>query len=113
MLAPLTVLFGNIDPSVRDHDKVVAAFTDLKTALGWLDHYLDGSAHAVGGQMSLADCALVPILFFVRRIPQMFGKSICLLDAHEKTTEYWQGIFDEPAVNRVYEEMDLALKGMQ
>ncbi len=113
MLAPLTVLFGNIDPSVRDHDKVVSAFTDLKTALGWLDHYLDGSGHAVGDRMSLADCALVPILFFVRRIPQMFGKSFCLLDEHEKTTKYWQGIFDEPAVNKVYEELDAALKGMR
>ena len=113
MLAPLTTLFGNVDPSVRDHDKVVAAFTDLKTSLGWLDHYLDGSGHAVGGKLSLADCALVPILFFVRRIPEMFGKSICLLDAHEKTTSYWKGIFDEPAVNRVYEEMDGALKGMR
>jgi len=113
MLAPLTVLFGNIDPSVRNHDKVVEAFTELKTALGWLDHYLDGSGHAVGSKLSLADCALVPILFFVRRIPGFFGKSGCLLDPHPKATAYWQGIFDEPAVNKVFEEMDNALKGMR
>jgi len=113
MLAPLTTLFGNIDPSQRDHDKVVAAFTDLKKSLGWLDHYLDGSGHAVGGKLSLADCALVPILFFVRKMPELFGKSVCLLDAHPDATSYWKGIFDEPVVNRVYEEMDNAMKGVR
>ncbi len=111
MLAPLTTLFGNIDPSQRDHDKVVAAFTDLKKSLGWLDHYLDGSGHAVGDSLTLADCALVPILFFVRKMPELFGKSVCLLDAHPNATGYWKGIFDEPVVNRVYEEMDSAMKG--
>lgn len=111
LLQPLTILFGNIDPSVRDHDKVVAAFKDLKKALAWLDYYLDGDAHAVGGRMSLADCALVPILFFVRKIPELFGKSVCLLDDHPSVTGYWRGIFEEPAVARIYEEMDAALKG--
>jgi glutathione S-transferase len=111
LLQPLTVLFGNIDPSVRDHDKVVAAFKDLKKALGWLNHYLDGTGYAVGGKMSLADCALVPILFFVRRIPELFGKSVCLLDDHPNATGYWRCIFEEPAVARIYEEMDAALKG--
>lgn len=113
MLAPLTTLFGNIDPSQRDHDKVVAAFTELKTSLGWLDHYLDGSGHAVGGKLTLADCALVPILFFVRKMPELFGKSVCLLDAHPDATSYWKGIFDEPVVNRIYEEMDNAMKGVR
>lgn len=111
LLQPLTVLFGNIDPSVRDHDKVVTAFGEMKTAIGWLDHYLDGDSYAVGGKLSLADCALVPIFFFVRRIPELFGKSGCLLDMHQNATSYWRGIFDEPAVVRVHDEMDRAMKG--
>ncbi len=113
LLAPLSVLFGNIDPGVRDAEKVDRAFEELETALGWVNHYLDGSAHAVGGRMSLADCALVPILFFVRRIPELFGRSGCLLDCQPNAMSYWRGIFAEAAVEKVYAEMDAALKGMR
>ncbi|MEQ8747235.1 glutathione S-transferase family protein [Pyruvatibacter sp.] len=112
LLDPLTTLFGNIDPGVRNKDEVETAFARLETALGWLNHYLDGSGHAVGGKLSLADCALVPILFFVRRIPDFFGRSGCLLDNQPDATAYWRGIFAEPSVERVYAEMDSALKNM-
>jgi len=113
LLEPLTVLFGNIDPAIRQTDKVDVAFNELETALGWLNHYLDGSGHAVGTKLSLADCALMPILFFVRRIPDLFGRSGCLLDSQPNATGYWRGIFAEPVVERVYDEMDAALRAMR
>lgn len=113
LLEPLGTLFGNIDPSTRDADDVKQGFDDLEKALGWLSHYLDGSPYAACGRLTLADCTLVPILFFVRRIPDFFGRRGCLLDNHPKAAAYWKGIFDEPVVGRVYEEMDAALKQMR
>ena len=113
LLEPLGTLFGNIDPSTRKADDVKQGFDGLEKALGWLSHYLGGSGHAFGDRLTLADCTLVPILFFVRRIPEFFGRRGCLLDNHPKATAYWKGAFDEPVVARIYEEMDTALKAMR
>ena len=113
LLEPLSTLFGNIDPATRNAEDVKQGFEELETALGWLSHYLDGSGHAAFGRLTLADCALVPILFFVRRIPEFFGRRNCLLDNHPKAIAYWRGVFDEPVVHRIHDEMDAALRQMR
>lgn len=113
LLEPLGVLFGNIDPAIRDTEAVAQGFADLEKALGWLGHYIEGDTHAACGRFTLADCTLVPILFFVRRIPELFGRRGCLLDTHPRLAGYWKGIFEEPVVQRVHDEMDAALRQMR
>lgn len=114
VLGPLAILFSQIDPKTRDVDLVRHNFMELKKGLGWLNTYLEGSSgYAVGDRLTLADCTLVPILYFVRRIPEMFGKTGCLLDDHPNVTAYWKGIFNEPVAGRVHEELVEALKRMR
>ncbi len=75
-IAPqLTKLFAQMNPKTRDAAVVDQAFKDMDTALTQIAHFLEGPDYAVGNRLSLADCTLAPLLFFVDGMPlQAFGK---------------------------------------
>lgn len=66
-------------------------------ALAWIDHYLEDGSHAVGNGLSRADCALVPLLFFVERCRS--------LQPHARLSSYWRRVVRDPVAGRVVEEM--------
>lgn len=111
IMYPMGELFGQISPVGRDQSIVDTQMAELHEAMGWLDSYLDGSPYAVGQQLSLADCALAPVLFFFEQIGPMFGNATPL-KAYPDTQAYFVGIQKDPHVGRVLAEVDATLRKM-
>ena len=65
----------------------------------------------MGGRLSLADCALVPMLFFFDQIGPMFGHA-SPLKTYPSTEAYYKGIRAHPAAAKVDAELDAALRRM-
>lgn len=111
IMAPMGDLFGQINPQGRDQALVDREMAELLKGIGWLEHYLDGSPFAVGDRLSLADCALVPMLFFFDQIGPMFGHASPLKE-HPSANAYYKGVQAHPAAAKVIAELDAALLRM-
>lgn len=109
IMVSLGKLFGQINPKGRDPELVTQLFVELDKGLGWLGHYLDGSKYAVGDKLSLADCALVPMLFFASRITPLFGRGCALCDT-PVVNSYFTKTLADPAVARVHDELEKAFE---
>ena len=112
IMKPLAQLFGQINPKGRDQILVNHAVEEIKKGIGWLGFYLDGSAYAQGDRLSLADCSLMPILFFVEQIGPMFAQPD-LLEAGPTVARYYKATKSDETVARVLAEVDQALRQMQ
>ena len=111
IMEPMGNLFGQINPQGRDQALVDREMAELLKGIGWLNHYLDGSPFAVGDRLSLADCALVPMLFFFDRIGPMFGEATPL--KHFPATDaYFGSVQNHPSAAKVVAELDAALRRM-
>ena len=111
IMVPLGKLFGQINPQGRDAKLVKDLFGELDKGLGWLAHYLDGSKYAVDGELSIADCALIPMLFFASKITPLFGRDCVLCDA-PKVHDYFHATLEDEAVARVHKELEQAFDEM-
>ncbi|MCW5773813.1 MAG: glutathione S-transferase family protein [Rhodospirillaceae bacterium] len=82
-------------------------------ALALIDAALDSppagaaAAYAVGGRLGTADCALVPLLFFVARAGALFpaGDPFAGLP---RLAAYWRGIAADPVAAQILDEMEHA-----
>lgn len=111
VMEPMGELFGQINPTGRDPKLVARELGELQKAMGWLEAYLTGDDYAVGSSLTLADCELVPVLFFFDQIGPMFG-SVNPLQQFPKSGAYYKGIAKEPAAAKVLAELDIALRRM-
>jgi len=109
VMEPMGDLFDQIDPRTRDKGLVARAMAELAEGMSWLDAYLDGTGFAVGGKMTLADCALVPIIFFFERLGPMFGEEKPL-KPYPNVASYYKAMHEDASCARVLAEMDVALK---
>lgn len=104
---PLVKLFGQLNPKVRDAAIVDQAFQDIETACGHIAHVLEGPEYAAGSRLSLADCTLAPLIFFIEAlIVPSFGKSNPL---PEKLRAYFEGVQKDAHIARGLSEMKAAL----
>ncbi|NOT42526.1 MAG: glutathione S-transferase family protein [Alphaproteobacteria bacterium] len=108
ILTPLFELFDQIDPKVRNAKIVDEQLTALAKGLGGLEHFIQPGKYAMGANASLADCALVPSLFFVAGIGPMLGQGD-LLAATPKVKAYWAAVQADLHVAKVIGEMTVAL----
>jgi glutathione S-transferase len=58
-------LFSQLDPATRDPDALRKGLDDLYQRLDQLEGFLSTGPYAVGDQLTLPDCALAPLLWFV------------------------------------------------
>lgn len=65
-----------------------AAVAGMTRALGQLEHFLQPGERAVGDDWSLADCALIPMMFYVQLMGGLFGYQA--FDGRPKL-ESWNG----------------------
>lgn len=109
-LAGLNIMFGQISANPRDAAKVEDGLAKMDEGLALVEHYLaDGELYACEGRLTLADCALVPALFYATIVPMSAGKRPFL--GHDKAKAYFDRIVaEDPHCKRVNEEMDAALK---
>ena len=114
ILGPLFVLLPHMDPADRDQAIVDEQSALLATNFSMLESYLtgagyDGGDYAVGGQLSLADCAMAPALFVAVSVLPAFGIAEPLA-ATLTLARYWQAIQKDEYCGRVLAEMTTALK---
>jgi glutathione S-transferase len=104
---PLVKLFGQLNPKVRDGAIVDQAFKDIETAGGHIAHVLEGPDYAAGSRLSLADCTLAPLMFFIEAlIVPSFGRPNPL---PEKLQTYFEGVQKDTHIARGLSEMKAAL----
>jgi glutathione S-transferase len=106
VLTPLFELFDQANPATRDAKKVDEAITDLSKALSGLEHFVSGGKYAQGATATLADCALVPALFFVGAIGPVFGQSNLM---GPKVKAYYAAVQSDPHAAKVVQELGAAL----
>lgn len=104
VMTPLYDLFDHIDPSKRQQAEVDEKLTELNKALGDLSHFLDDGKYAVGGSPSLADCALVPVLFFATAVGPAFGLPDVFAKA-PKVGAYYKAIQADAPVQKLIGEL--------
>ena len=101
-------LFGQMNPKTRDEAVVAAAFEELEKGLEHLNVFATEDSYAVGDVLTMADCALVPVFFFLGLFGQVFGKGD-LLAGHGKLSAYWTRVQADPVVKKVIGEMQEGL----
>jgi glutathione S-transferase len=104
---PLVTLFWQLNPKTRDAATVDQAFKDIETAAGHIAHVLEGPDYAAGGRLSLADCTLMPLFFFIESLlVPTFGRPNPL---PEKLKSYYENARRDVHIARGLSEMKAAL----
>jgi glutathione S-transferase len=111
LMPPMGRLFGQMDPAKRDPTIAEPALADLAMALANLEPFLTADPWAVAPHLTLADCALVPLLFVLARMMPAFGQPDPLA-ATAKLRAVWQTAQADPATTRLLGEMEAGLARM-
>lgn len=106
VLTPLFELFDQANPATRNAKIVDEEITNLSKALSGLEHFISGGKYALGATPSLADCALVPALFFVNAIGPFFGQANLM---GPKVKAYWTAVQTDPHAAKIVQELGTAL----
>jgi glutathione S-transferase len=104
LLPPMGRLFAQAKADPRDEAVVDAAMKEVGVAMDALEHFIAPDGWAAATSFSLADCALLPILFWLERILPGFGRTDPL-GPQPKTAAYWRRAASDPVVARVLGEM--------
>ena len=72
LLPSVFALSRQTDATSRDDGLVSAKLAEFSHALDALERYIEAAPYAIGTALTLADCALVPALFHMRRIMPQF-----------------------------------------
>ncbi len=108
---PLRALFDQMNPKTRDAKIVAEKVADFKIRVDQLEKMLADGGFACGANFTLADCALVPTMFFVTNLMPIFG--VNALDGHPKLAAWWTHVQTRPSVKKGLAEMGEALAAMQ
>jgi glutathione S-transferase len=108
-LAPLlSALFGQMNPATRDAKLVAEKLAELSTRFDQLEELVAAGPYAVGAELSLADCSLATVFFFLTRlVPAVGGANP--LDGRPKLARVGEAVGKHPAVAKVLGEMGEAM----
>lgn len=98
VMNPMMPLFRNLARDSRDETVVAAALAAIDKGLGWLEPWVAADRYAVGGRLSLADCAAAPVLLYVNRYPPIFGMKTPLAD-RPNLAAYFAAVRQDPYVD--------------
>jgi glutathione S-transferase len=102
---PAGPLFAQLFAEQHDPAVVEAAVAAMDEGLGHIEHFITPDAYAVGDALTLADCALVPFLFFfAERMVATFERP-SIIRRHPKLSRYWSRVQADPAARCVLDEM--------
>ncbi len=112
LMAGLGILFGQAGANPRDAAKVAEGVAGVKNAMALIEGVIEGPRYAFENRSTLADCALVPALFFCNVIGPMVGQDFYAETPKLKT--YIAKIVAEDAqAGRIVQEMGAALAAFQ
>ena len=106
---PLSPLFAHLSRKHRQQEVVDRQLALLQRGLGALEHYIPGEGCAIGTQLSLADCALVPILLFVQTYLPYFAIE-APLQPYPRLQAYGERMANNEHAARVIAEIRAAMK---
>ena len=108
VLVPLNRLFNQVNPATRDEEVTAAAIAELEKGLDHLEAFISAEGPYANGQhLSLADCQLVPTLFFVRVMGPVFGKD--WLADRPRIAAYMKSVSGDETAAKIHGEMMDAL----
>jgi glutathione S-transferase len=109
---PLRAMFGQVDPKTRDQKLVDEKLAEANVRFDQLERMLSAGPYATGTAFTLADCALVPTMFFaVLLAPLLGGQPV--LENRPKLAAWWTRVQERPAAQRVLGEQQEALAKFQ
>ena len=108
-LAPsLGALFGQMNPKTRDAKLVAEKLAELGQRLDQLEQLVVAGPYAAGADLTLADCALAPVFFFLTRLLPVLGAP-SPLEGRPKLAKVGEAVGKHPAVSKVLGEMGTAM----
>jgi len=105
---PLTALFGQMNPATRDPKLTAEKLGEVAVKLDQLEALVVAGPYAAGAELSLADCALAPIFFFLTRLMPAVGGPDPLA-GRPKLARVGDAVAKHPAVAKVLAEMETAM----
>ncbi len=109
---PLVALFPQMNPKTRDAKLTAEKLAELGTRLDQLEQLVVAEPFAAGPELTLADCTLAPIFFFLTRVMPAVGGS-SPLEGRPKLARVGEAVGKHPAVARVLGEMGAAMAERQ
>jgi glutathione S-transferase len=109
IMGPMSGLFRQMNPATRDQAAADEGVAALRNGLTWVEGFMQGDDYAVGGAMSMADCAVPPILYFVHYVMSNFGDHEPLRDV-PRLDAYWMTMNRHPVCGPVLDDMDTTFK---
>jgi len=92
---------------------ISVALAAVRTALGYIEHYIGTDGYAVGRSLTQADGALAPQLILAFEwAPNLFGQPSPESDL-PKLAAYWKAIQTDAVANRVIQETRAAISAAQ
>lgn len=91
-----------------DADRLASLTDEVQTGLGYLEHFFHPGSRAVGGDWTLADCALVPFLFTLQLAEN--GLKTDLLGAQSRVKSYAELIKQTDAAQKAFAKMQRSLE---
>ncbi len=101
-------LFGQLSAKDKDQAVIKASFANIDDGLRYLEAQLRPGPWAVGADISTADCALVPVLFFVEMLGGVYGVAN-IFGAHDKVSTYWAAAKAQPLSVKILDEIQKGL----
>jgi glutathione S-transferase len=107
----MQVLFGQLNPATRDAAKAEEALAKTEEGLDHLERLLSDGGYAVNDRLSLADCSIAPMTFFLPMIGGALGRD--LTANRPKLKAYMAKLQGDPVWAKVQGEMMVGLQHMQ
>jgi glutathione S-transferase len=102
---PASPLFGELLAEAPDQKKVQACLATVNAGLSHLEHFMSDDGFAAGNRITLADCTLVPFLFFFADRMAAAFEYDRMIGNHAKVAAYWSRVQADPFAARVLAEM--------
>jgi len=109
---PLRALFPQVSAKDKDQKFISEKLGDIKTRLDQLEAMLSNGPYALGSAFTLADCALIPTMFFANLLCPMLGAP-SPTEGRPKLAAWWAKVQERGSVQKVLAEQQEALMQMQ
>jgi glutathione S-transferase len=109
---PLRALFPQVSAKEKDQKLIAEKLAGIQQALDRLESMLVTGPYALGEAFTLADCALIPTMFFANLLLPMLGAA-SPTDGRAKLAAWWAKVQERPSVQKVLAEQQEALMEMQ
>ena len=108
VMAPMERLFAQTMATEPDQEEIALGVSGIERGLDFLERFLDGGRYAAGDSLTIADCALVPVLHYVSVFCPMFGREEPF-SRRPRVDAYLKGARTDPHVSAVMAEVAGAL----